>query len=326
MSLLQIFNEATTAMTTAPSVVPSEPVVDPTTVTEAASNGISNSELLNTALERLVDWATTTGIKVLISLIVMIVVFKIIDVFTKSIYKRLAKKKADYTLSKVLVSAIRITLKLLVIIAIIGYLGFETASLSAVVASLGVGLSLALQGTLSNFAGGIIVVIMRPFKIGDFITSNGQAGTVEDIKLFYTHVITPDNRVVYIPNGQLANNVIVNNSVKETRRVEVVMSISYESSTDLAKNLAKKLVTNYDLVLKDQPIFAEVGEYNDSSIDIKVRCWCKNSDYWTVYFYLLDNIKKEYEANGITIPYNKLDVTILNNNALEAPKAEEAQK
>ena len=261
-------------------------------------------------VDKIVEWCTTTGIKVIIALLLWFISFRIINFVTKRIYKKLMNKKQDATLSKVLCNMARIGLKVLVVIALIAYVGIETASISAVIAASGVGLSLALQGTLSNFAGGVIIIIMRPFKLGDFITSNGESGTVEDIKLFYTTIITPDNKVVYIPNYTLANNVIVNVSVKETRRVEIVMPVAYSADVELAKKLVKEVALRNSLILNTPEPFAEVAEYADSSINIKCRVWCKNADYWNVNWYLLSEIKNEFDNNGIEIPFNQIDVNL----------------
>ncbi|MGM9968767.1 MAG: mechanosensitive ion channel family protein [Anaeroplasma sp.] len=280
-----------------------------TTVTEV-NDGVVFLEKL---LDKAISWVTSTGIKIVIALIILVILFKVINVLTKKLATRLEKKQADATLSRVLVSALRICCKSLVLLCLVGYVGIETASISAVIASLGVGISLAVQGTLSNFAGGVIIIIMRPFKLGDYITSNGSSGTVEDIKLFYTSIVTPDNKVIYIPNGTLANNVIVNNSVKDSRRCDVVMGISYDSNVELAKNLISKVCSKSELIYKDKAPFIEVGEYGDSSINIYVRVWCKNGDYWTVYYYLLKEIKEEFDANGIEIPFNQVDVNIKNS-------------
>lgn len=296
---------------TTPSVVPSTtPTTTPSETSEAI---VDTEELIAGLIDKAVNWIADVGVKILIALIIMIVCFKVINFFGKKLSNRLAKKNADATLSRVAVGALKVCLKGIVLITLVGYLGFQTASLSAVVASLGVGISLAVQGTLSNFAGGVIIIIMRPFKLGDFITSNGESGTVEDIKLFYTHIVTGDNRVVFIPNGSLANNVIVNASVKDTRRVDTVMSISYSSNVELAKNLIAKVCASHELIFKDPAPFITVGAYGDSSIDITIRVWTKKEDYWTIYFYLLDEIKKEFDANGIEIPYNTIDVNLKNN-------------
>lgn len=282
-----------------------------TTTAEAASK--SGSINWTQVWQAIVEWAVTVGLKLILAIIIMIVSFKIINVISKRILRRLEKRKADPTLSRVLVNVTRLALKLVIIMCLVGFLGVQTSSIAAVLASMGVGIGLAVQGTLSNFAGGIILIVMRPFKLDDFIVAQGEQGFVEDIKLFYTVIRTTDNRVVYIPNGSLANGVIVNNSVKELRRLDIVMSISYDSNVDLAKNLLKKVMNNHVLVLKDQQIFAEVTEYGNSSIDITTRCWVKNGDYWPVKFDLLREFKNEFDENHIEIPFNQLDVTITNN-------------
>ncbi len=285
-------------------------------LTDTAAENIQQTTQIDwqLVLDKVVEWCTTTGIKVIIALILWFISFRIINFVTKRVYKRLMNKKQDATLSKVLCNMARVALKVLVVVSLIAYVGIETASISAVIAASGVGLSLALQGTLSNFAGGMIIIIMRPFKLGDFITSNGQSGTVEDIKLFYTTIVTPDNQVVYIPNSSLANNVIVNISVKDTRRVEVIMSVAYSADVELAKRLIKEVAGRNSMILKDPEPFAEVAEYADSSINIKCRVWCKNSDYWNVNWYLLSEIKTEFDANNIEIPFNQLDVNLTTTN------------
>lgn len=282
-----------------------------TTTAEAASK--SGSINWTQVWQAIVEWAVTVGLKLILAIIIMIVSFKIINLISKRILRRLERRKADPTLSRVLVNVTRLALKLVIVMCLVGFLGVQTSSIAAVLASMGVGIGLAVQGTLSNFAGGIILIVMRPFKLDDFIVAQGEQGFVEDIKLFYTVIRTTDNRVVYIPNGSLANGVIVNNSVKELRRLDIVMSVSYDSNVELAKNLLKKVMNNHVLVLKDQQIFAEVTEYANSSIDITTRCWVKNGDYWSVKFDLLREFKNEFDENHIEIPFNQLDVTITNN-------------
>ena len=293
------------------SMLLDEPIVQ---VEEAAAKTTNNPIDWSLVWSNVVEWCLTTGIKVILAIIIMIISFKIINVVCKKILKRLEKRQADLTLSRALVNVTRLGLKIVVLLCLVGFLGIQTSSIAAVLASLGVGIGLAVQGTLSNFAGGVILIIMRPFKLGDFITAQGEKGFVEDIKLFYTVIRTTDNRVVYIPNGSLANGVIVNNSVKETRRVDIVMSVSYDSNVELAKNLLLKCMNNNDLVLKDEPLFAEVTEYGDSSINITTRCWVKNADYWTVNFALLKDFKDAFDENHITIPFNQLDVNITTDN------------
>ena len=294
-----------------------EAAAETTTATEEVTSSATAAEELASITwidiwNKIVDWAMNTGVKILVALVIWIVSFKLINFIFKRIAKRLIRRKADATLSKVLVNIGRIAVKILVMIGLIAYVGIQTASLSALVLAIGTGISLALQGTLSNFAGGVIIIVMRPFKLGDFITSNGESGTVEDIKLFYTYITTPDNRVVMIPNGVLANNVIVNATAKDTRRVDVVMSIAYGADLELAKRLAKEVCANNEKIFPNPAPFAEVGEYGDSSVEVFVRCWCKRENYWDTKFYMLREIKRTFDENGIEIPFNQLDINFRN--------------
>ncbi|MGN0804741.1 MAG: mechanosensitive ion channel family protein [Candidatus Coproplasma sp.] len=301
----------------------------PVTDTSATANKNIFDDWLGKLLDTTTVWGqiTMVAIKVIIALLILLISFAIINAVCKSIYKRLDKKHADATLSKVGTSTARIVLKVLVVICLIGFVGIETASLSALIAAVGVGFSMALQGTLSNFAGGIIIIVMRPFKLGDYIVSNGQEGTVEDIKLFYTTLVTPDNRVVSIPNGSLANNVIVNNTAKDTRRMDLIIQVAYGTDTDKAKAIIAKVCEQNELVFKDPAPFIELKEMNESSLDIVVRVWCNRPDYWTVNFGLIDSIKKALDANGIEIPFKQIDVHINNvTPALPAPASEEVSE
>lgn len=280
---------------------------------ETTSNEITKSIDWSNVLDVILNWCKTTGIHLIIAIIVLILGFKIINFVVKKIEKRLQKKSVDTTIAKVSISFIKISLKVLLVITMVGYVGIETASLSAVVLSLGTGISLAVQGTLSNFAGGVIIIVMRPFKIGDFITSNGQSGTVEDIKLFYTHIVTTDNKAVMIPNGTLANNVIVNASAKETRRCDVTIRVSYGTNCDLAIELIKSVISKNETIFSEPQPFVKLGELSESSIQIYVRVWCKNKDYWNTYYYLLNEIMNTFSENNIEIPFKQLDVHVRND-------------
>lgn len=276
------------------------------------ANGIDWSAVWSTVL----DWLTHTGIKIVIAIVVLLLSFAIINAVTKKIYKTCQKKNADETIARVTTQSVRIILKILVLVCLIAYLGFEIAAISAVISSIGIGISLAVQGTLGNFAGGVIIIVMRPFKIGDYITSNGVEGTVEDIKLFYTHIVTTDNKAIVIPNGTLANNVIVNASAKDTRRVDIVMQVAYGSDVKLVKELIKQVCDENELAFKDPAPFVEMSELNESSLDFTVRVWCNRPDYWTVKFALLDNIKKALDENGIEIPFRQVDVHVKDGDSV----------
>ena len=279
-------------------------------------NGIDWGAVWNT----IVNWCLNVGIKVVIALVLLIISFKVINLITKKMYKRLQKKNADETIARVSTQCLRVALKVIILACLIGYVGIETASISAVIASIGIGISLAVQGTLANFAGGVIIIIMRPFKIGDYIVSNGEEGTVEDIKLFYTHIITTDNRAVVIPNGALANNVIVNNTAKETRRVDIIASVPYGSDINKVREILKGVCSKNELVFQDPAPFVELKEMSESSLDFTVRAWCNRGDYWTVKFALNEAIVNELNENGIEIPFNQLDVTIKNPSEGSAKK------
>lgn len=263
-------------------------------------------------LDTILNWCTSTGIKLIIGLVLLFIIFKITNVLTKKLYKHLQKKQADETLSRVGTQAIRITIKLLCLVCFVGYIGIETASITALIASAGVSLGLALQGSLSNFAGGIIIIVMRPFRIGDKITTNDESGTVEDIHMFYTVLVTPDNKVIHVPNGSLANNVIVNTSIKETRRVDVVMSIAYDADLNKATDIINEVCKQNALIFTDPAPYVGIKEYSSSSVDLNVRVWCNNADYWTINNYLLVEIKKAFDEKGIEIPFNQLEVAIKN--------------
>lgn len=272
----------------------------------ADTNSFDWSSLLNVVIQ----WMTSTGIRLVIAILLMILSFKLVNVFTKKLYKRLHKKNVDETIARVSSQALKIFLKIIILACLVGYVGIQTASISAVIASIGVGISLAVQGTLSNFAGGVIIIVMRPFKIGDYITSNGESGTVEDIRLFYTHIVTPDNKGVVIPNGQLANNVIVNASAKDTRRVDLVVSVAYGSDVMEVRRLILELCNQNELIFTDPAPFTELNTMGESSLDFTVRVWCNRVDYWTVYFALQSAILKTLTDNSIEIPFNQLDVNL----------------
>lgn len=266
--------------------------------------------------ETIQNWLTTTGIKIVIALLVLIISFQIINIISKKVAKHSTKveknKKVDKTLYRTLSYVIKIALKVLVVIACVGYLGLDTSGISALVASLGVGIGLAVNGTLSNFAGGVLLLITRPFKDDDFIEACGYSGTVEGIYICNTKIRTPDNKVVYLPNGKLSTTEIVNYSEKDTRRVDLTFSISYANDFEKAKQIIKNICDNYDLVLKDPTPTIRVSAHSNSSIDIATLVWCKNEDYWTVKFGMLEKVKTAFDEQGIEIPFNQLDVTIKN--------------
>ena len=272
------------------------------------------------------NWLANTGIKVLIALAILIVSFWIINFVTKKIAKRFDKKvegnkRIDKTIYRTISYVVKVGLKVIVVVCLIGYLGIDTSGITALIASLGVGVGLAVNGTLSNFAGGLMILITRPFKDDDYIDACGYSGTVEDIHICHTKLRTPDNKVVYLPNGKLSTAEIVNYSEKDLRRVDLTFSVSYADDFEKAKSVIKCVCDRDELILKDPAVQIRVASQSASSIDIVTKAWCKNEDYWTVNYNLVENVKTAFDENGISIPFNQLDVHVKTDESAIVPKA-----
>ena len=278
------------------------------TETPVEKTPITFTEILN----QILSWLSTEGVKLVIGLFVLFILLKIINVISKKFKNRMEKKNKDKTITSVIYQILRKGLKILAILVFLGYVGIDTAGIGTVIASLGVGIGLALQGSLSNFAGGIVILILRPFKIDDYIEAQGEGGTVENIGIFYTTLVTPDNKIVMIPNGTLANGTMTNYSAKELRRVDFNFSISYDADVEKAKRVIWDVIINTKNVLDEPSPFVRLKEYGSSAVDITTRVWVKNADYWTVYFDMMESIKEEFAKANIEIPYNQLDVHVKN--------------
>lgn len=265
---------------------------------------------LKAILNSIVNWATTAGVKIIIALVVMFISFKVINLISRRVSKLSEKEKYDKTIMKTLAYLIKIVLKCLVVICLIGYVGIDTSGLTALVVSFGACIGLAVNGTLSNLAGGVLIILTRPFKVDDFIEAQGHSGTVEEIRIVTTKLRTGDNKVVYIPNGALSTGNIINYSEKDTRRVDFKFSISYNDDYNKAKALISEILNAHELVLDTPAPFVRVSEHGDSSINIVARAWTKSADYWTVNFDVLEAVKDAFDKNGIEIPYPQMDVHV----------------
>ncbi len=265
-------------------------------------------------LESLKNWGMTTGIKIVIALIIMIVAFRVITVISKKIEKKLNKsQKFDQTITKTLAYAGRIVAKIVVLCCLIGYLGIDTTGLAALIASLGVGIGMAVNGALSNFAGGVLILATRPFKIGDYIVAQGTEGVVEDIRIVSTTIVTLDNKVVHLPNGALSSGTIINYSEKDIRRVDLTFSVA-GNDPELVKKLITDVCAKDEKVLDEPATFVKVSDYGaGNGVKVTMRAWTKTSQYWDTYFDLLNGVQKAFEANNIVIPFNQLDVHIKNS-------------
>ena len=267
------------------------------------------SALLNNAI----SWVLTTGIKLIISLVVLFISFRVINYIAKKIQKSGELPHRDKTIMKTLAYIVKVGAKCIVLVCIIGFLGIDTSAITALIASLGVCVGLAVNGAVSNIAGGLLIIITRPFKVDDFIEAQGYSGTVQDIHLTNTRIFTADNKVVYLPNGALANGNIVNYSENDLRRVDFTFSISYNADFEKAKAIINEIFASHELTIKDKAPTVRVSAHSASSLDIAAKVWVNRADYWTVYFDVLESVKREFDNNGIEIPFNQLDVHVRND-------------
>ena len=268
------------------------------------------TEILNNILNSIIGWATTAGLRLLIAIVILIVSFKIINAVSKKIAKQGDKGKLDKTLAKTFAYLFKIALKICIAICLVGYVGIDTSGLAALVVSFGACIGLALNGAVANLAGGVVIIITRPFKIDDFIEAQGVSGTVEDIHITCTRIRTGDNKVVYLPNGALSAGTIINYSEKDTRRVDFTFSIGYANDFEKAKSIVMDICKSHELVLKDPAPMVRVSEHGASSINLVARVWVNSGDYWTVNFDILETVKKTFDEQVIEIPYNQLDVHV----------------
>lgn len=271
----------------------------------------------NKIKETVCGWLTTTGIKILVALLVLIVAFTLINRISKQIEKRSRKqeetKHVDKTVYRTLGYIAKIGLKILVVLSLVAYLGIDTGAITALIASLGVGVGLAVNGTLSNLAGGMLLLFTRPFKDGDYIAANGYEGYVEDIFICNTKIRTNDNKIVYLPNGKLSTSEIVNYTEKNTRRVDLTYSISYADDFEKAEQIVKDVAAANPKILQEPAPKARITAHSASSIDLFCPVWCKTEDYWDVLFDMNEQVKKAFDLNGISIPFNQMDVHVKND-------------
>lgn len=263
-------------------------------------------------LGSIVGWATNTGFKILIALIILLVSFRITTVVSRKLEKRMinGKHQMDKTIVTTLMYIARIVMKVLIVICLIGYLGIDTSGLTALIASLGVCFGLAVNGAVSNIAGGLLILITRPFRIDDYIEVDSFSGTVEDIHITHTRIKTPDNKVVFLPNGSLSSNSITNYSVKDSRRVDLTFSIGGGNDFERAKEIILEICDRHELVWKDPAPFVRVAEHGAEGIRLVARVWVKSDDYWTVNFDLLESVKRAFDQEGMTVPHSQLDVHV----------------
>lgn len=256
------------------------------------------------------EWIALYGLKV-IAAIAILFIGRIAAIAVRSFIRRLLQKsQVDETLVSFIASVSYVAMMAFIIIAALGQLGVQTASFVAVLGAAGLAVGLALQGSLANFAAGVLMIMFKPFKIGDYIEAGGASGTVEQIGIFTTELKSPDNRKVIVPNAKITGDNIVNYTAKDQRRLDIVAGVSYSADLDKVRKVLGEILADDDRILRDPAPTIGVLELADSSVNFAVRPWTKTSDYWDVYFATQENIKKRFDAEGIEIPFPQQDVHI----------------
>ena len=251
------------------------------------------------------------GVQFIVAIVLLLAGFWIIKKIVKAIKKVMEKSKVDDTLIPFLLSLVSMSLKILLVISVISYFGIPMTSFVALIAAAGLAVGMALSGTLQNFAGGVILLIIKPFKVGDFIEAQGYMGVVNEIQIFNTILTTTDNKWVIIPNGGLSTGALVNYSSEKTRRVDLVFGIGYGDDIDKAKEIIASVMNKHKAVLSSPEPFIGVIELADSSVNLVTRIWVNAADYWDLFFYMQEYVKKEFDKQGISIPFPQHDVHMI---------------
>ena len=252
------------------------------------------------------------GERIILSLVFLIVGLKVINVLAHFTAGKLEKAKVDQSLQPFLVSIFKVALQVMLVISIASMLGAEMTSFIAVLGAATLAVGFALQGSLANFAGGVLILLLKPFKVGDYIEAAGFGGTVKEIQIFYSILDTPDNKRIIIPNANLSNSSTINYSVNPNRRIDFVLGVGYQDSMEKVRNILQRIASENPLMFEDPPPQIVLGEHGDNSLIVYFRVWCKMEDYWSLYWETLEKIKAEFDKEGINIPYPQLDVHMIN--------------
>ncbi len=269
---------------------------------------VASKVYMGALIDKFVNWGIETGKSIVAAILIYVIGRFIIKQLSKFVATILVKRKLEISVQTFLKSLLNITLNIILAFAIVAKLGVETTSFAAILASAGVAIGMALSGNLSNFAGGLIILVFRPFKVGDFIDGPGASGTVKEIQIFHTILTTVDNRIIYVPNASMSSNVVVNYSRQETRRAEWNIGVEYGADYEKVKSVIERIISEDKRILKDPAPFIALGSLSASSVDIKVRVWTKSSDYWDVYFDFNKNVYDTFNKEGIGFPFPQLTV------------------
>ncbi len=261
-------------------------------------------------LDKLVNIGIEYGSKLFVALLILLIGSRLIKVLDKFLKRENSFSKIDVSVKDFLISFISISLKILLFVTVLGVLGIPMTSLITILGSAAVAIGLALQGGLSNLAGGLMILIFKPFKVGDYIEANGKEGTVKSISLFYTSITTIDNKVIQLPNGNLTNTAITNYTMNKKRSLDVIISVSYNSDIEKVKKVITDTLNSIDTIIKEEPMLVRLKTHNSSSLDFVVRAWINTVDYWPTYYDFMEKVKKNLDKNKIEIPYQQMDVHI----------------
>lgn len=282
---------------------------------ETAKNVAENPGVIRKYLENFLPSLLSFAIQVLVAIIIIIIGTKIIKHIVKVLRKCFDRRNMESGVSNFLATLIQYVLYFILIMFILSWFGVATGSVVAVLGSAGLTIGLALQGSLSNFAGGVLLLILKPFKVGDYISVNGDSvmGNVMDVSIFYTKLRTDDDKVVHIPNGSLADSNITNFTMTNKRRIDVSVGVAYDSDLAKVKEVLNQVAMSQECLLKDEPVNVFVRELGESSVEMGVRIWVKNEDFWPAKWKLTEDIKLALDKNGIVIPFPQMDVTVKNS-------------
>lgn len=276
-----------------------------TTTQAATTEGVDKVQQV---LQKLMDWGVNAGGHIIGALLIFVIGRFLIKILNRMLARILTRRHVDAGIQSFTKSLVNILLTILLIVAIVNKLGVETTSFAALLASAGVAVGMALSGNLQNFAGGLIVLLFRPYKVGDWIESQGESGTVREIQIFHTILTTADNKVVYIPNGALSSGTIVNYSREDTRRVDWVIGVEYGENFDKVEAVTRRILAADSRILEKPAPFIAIHALDASSVNIAIRVWVKSQDYWDVYFDINKTIYAVYNDEGIGFPFPQLTV------------------
>lgn len=279
-------------------------------ITDLPANAKEVNEYLHKLLSMLEEFAVTYGGRLIIALLLLIIGFKAVNFCVKKIGGSKAFSKLESSTKGFLQSLIGIVIKVIIGMTALAVVGIPMTSMIAVIGSCGLAIGLALQGSLANIAGGFIILILRPFRDGDYVITGGIEGTVDNIGVFHTRLITLDNKVVMIPNSVISNATLTNVSSLSERRVDLTFNAAYSADINTVENVLKSVCEKHPKVIADRGVFARLSAHNESSLEYTVRVWCAKENYWDVYFDLIKEVKYAFDQNGIAIPFPQRDIHV----------------